>query len=57
MHSKSTTDDDLGLFYMNPISTICVHPVNLWFDFQPSREQWPIRLEEAVGQPFDGVVG
>lgn len=30
---KGATDDPLGLAYINPISSICVHPVNLWFYF------------------------
>jgi hypothetical protein len=29
VNGKRATDDKLGLFNMNPISSICVHPVNL----------------------------
>lgn len=31
--SKSTTDNPFGFHHMNPISSICVHPVNLWLNF------------------------
>ena len=32
-NGKRTADDSLGLRHMNPISSICVHPVNLWLNF------------------------
>ncbi len=31
--SKSTTNNWFGFHHMNPISSICVHPVNLWLNF------------------------
>jgi hypothetical protein len=33
VNGKRATDNDLGLFDMNPISSICVHPVHLWLNF------------------------
>ena len=32
-NGKRTADNSLGLCHMNPISPICVHPVNLWLNF------------------------
>lgn len=38
MNGKRATNDKLGLFDMNPISSICVHPVDLWLEFfKPAR--------------------
>lgn len=36
MNGKRATNNKLGLFDMNPISSICVHPVYLWLEsFRP----------------------
>lgn len=32
-NSECTTNDFFGFHHMNPISFICVHPVNLWLNF------------------------
>jgi hypothetical protein len=32
-NGKRTADNSLRLHHMNPISSICIHPVHLWLNF------------------------
>lgn len=46
-YGKRTTDNFLGFHHMNPISSICVHPVNLWlyFFFKPTADHRAARAD------------